>query len=75
MMLVMGGGIAGGHVYARWPGLAREQLVGPGDLDITMDYRDVLGEILAKRLNSPALAAIFPGYTVNEIGLAMPRTA
>jgi uncharacterized protein (DUF1501 family) len=45
MMLVMGGGIAGGRVYAQWPGLAREQLVGPGDLDITIDYRDVLGEI------------------------------
>lgn len=73
MMLVMGGAIAGGQVFARWPGLAPEQLVGPGDLDITIDYRDVLGEILRKRLNSPDLSSIFPGYTVGEIGLAVAR--
>lgn len=73
MMLALGGGIQGGQVVARWPGLTRDQLVGPGDLDITIDYRDVLGEILRKRLNSPDLIAIFPGYTVTEIGLAVPH--
>lgn len=69
-----GGGIAGG-LYARWPGLAAEQLVGPGDLAITTDYRDVLGELLRRRLNNPRLAEVFPGYTVSEIGLALPRAA
>ena len=54
-------------------GLAAEQLVGPGDLAITTDYRDVLGEILGKRLNNPQVAEVFPGYTVNEIGLAEAR--
>jgi uncharacterized protein (DUF1501 family) len=73
MMLVMGNGINGGQVYARWPGLAPEQRVGPGDLAITTDYRDVLGEIIARRLNNPRLADIFPGYRVNEIGLALSR--
>jgi uncharacterized protein (DUF1501 family) len=73
MMLALGGGIAGGQVIARWPGLHPDQLVGPGDLAITIDYRDVLGEILGKRLNSPDLAAIFPGYSVSEVGLALPR--
>ncbi|HEC23145.1 MAG TPA: DUF1501 domain-containing protein [Chloroflexi bacterium] len=73
MMLVMGGGIRGGQVYARWPGLQPEQLVGPGDLAITTDYRDVLGEIIRKRLNNPQVDAVFPGYTVSEIGLAVER--
>jgi uncharacterized protein (DUF1501 family) len=71
MMMVLGGGINGGQVYAAWPGLEPEQLVGPGDLAITTDYRDILGEIIRKRLNNPQLADIFPEYTVNEVGLAV----
>lgn|SRR5574341_29214 len=74
MMLVMGNGINGGQVYTRWPGLAPEQRVGPGDLAITTDYRDVLGEIITHRLNNPRLADIFPGYQVNQTGLARPRS-
>jgi len=70
---VLGGGINGGHVYADWPGLQPEQLVGPGDLAITTDYRDVLGELLRKRLDNTQVTAVFPGYTINEIGLATPR--
>jgi uncharacterized protein (DUF1501 family) len=74
MMLVMGDGIAGGKVYSRWPGLDSDQLTGPGDLTITTDYRDVLGEVLALRLNAPDLGQIFPGYAGNPLGLALPRT-
>ncbi len=74
MMMVLGGGINGGRVYGRWPSLQPEQLVGPGDLAITTDYRDVLGELLRKRLNNGGVTAVFPGYTVNEMGLAVPRT-
>jgi uncharacterized protein (DUF1501 family) len=73
MMMTLGGGLNGGRVYARWPGLHDEQLVGPGDLAVTTDYRDVLGEIIQKRLNNPLLPAIFPGYTVTPLGLAVPR--
>ena len=73
MMMVLGGGINGGQVFANWPGLHDEQLVGPGDLAVTTDYRDVLGEIIQKRLNNPLLPQIFPDYTVNALGLAVPR--
>lgn len=62
MMMLLGGAVAGGRVHGHWPGLAREQLVGPGDLAVTTDYRDVLGELVAKRLNNPNLAEVFPGY-------------
>jgi len=74
MMMVMGGGIRGGKVFSDWPGLEPEQLVGPGDLAVTTDYRDVLGEILRKRTNNPHVGEIFPGYEVCEIGLAQSRT-
>ncbi|PIE80451.1 MAG: hypothetical protein CSA11_08260 [Chloroflexi bacterium] len=74
MMMIMGGGINGGQVFADWPGLQPEQLTGPGDLTITTDYRDILGELLRKRLNNPQITAVFPNYAVNEIGLAVPRT-
>jgi uncharacterized protein (DUF1501 family) len=62
MLMVMGGHVDGGKVHGLWPGLDRDQLVGPGDLAVTTDYRDILSEILLKRLNNPALEDIFPGY-------------
>jgi uncharacterized protein (DUF1501 family) len=60
---VLGGNVAGGKVYGQWPGLRAEQLYGPGDLQVTTDFRDVLGEIVAKRLGSNALGEVFPDYT------------
>lgn len=62
-MFVLGGNVLGGRVYGQWPGLAREQLYGPGDLQVTTDFRDVIGEIVARRLKNPALDGVFPGYT------------
>ncbi|MDK1029545.1 MAG: DUF1501 domain-containing protein [Anaerolineae bacterium] len=70
-MFVLGGGINGGKVYGRWPGLTSEQLYGPGDLDITTDFRDVLGEIVEKRLQNPVIDEIFPGYNQwQQLGIA-----
>jgi uncharacterized protein (DUF1501 family) len=73
MMMMMGGGINGNRVFAQWPGLNEAQQVGPGDLAITTDYRDILGELIRKRLNNPRLNEIFPGYTVTEQGVAVGR--
>ncbi len=67
-MLLMGGHVVGGQVHGRWPGLTPEALIGPGDLAVTTDYRDVLGEVLKVRLNNPALAEVFPGYTATPRG-------
>jgi uncharacterized protein (DUF1501 family) len=75
MLLLLGGGVVGGRVYGRWPGLAPEQLVGPGDLAVTTDYRDVLGEIVARRLNNPRLAEVFPGYTPRFLEVVHQRAA
>jgi len=62
VMWLMGGHVAGRRVHGRWPGLADGQLVGPGDLAVTTDYRDVLAEVCQKRLNNTALDVIFPNY-------------
>jgi uncharacterized protein (DUF1501 family) len=61
-MFVMGGGIKGGKVYTRWPGLSEEQLNQGRDLAVTTDYRSVLGEIIAKHLGDRDLKAVFPGF-------------
>jgi len=68
-MLVMGGGVKGGKVYGKWPGLEKEQLYEGRDLALTTDFRDVLGELVAKQLGNPTLDAVFPGYRPNYLGL------
>jgi uncharacterized protein (DUF1501 family) len=73
MMMVLGGGINGGKTYARWPGLAPDQIIGPGDLALTTDYRDVLSEVIAKRLNNPGIDLIFPGYQPTPLDIAKSR--
>ncbi|MFN8399394.1 MAG: DUF1501 domain-containing protein [Anaerolineales bacterium] len=62
MMMVLGGNVDGGKVHGQWPGLEEGQLIGPGDLAVTTDYRDVLSEVLSKRLNNPATGDVFPEY-------------
>ena len=62
MMMVLGGNVDGGKVHGEWPGLGEGQLMGPGDLAVTTDYRDILSEILTKRLNNSAAGEIFPDY-------------
>ncbi len=61
-MLVIGGGVRGGKVYGRWPGLADEQLHEGRDLALTTDFRDVFGEVAAKHLGAADLRKVFPGY-------------
>lgn len=72
-MLLLGGGVQGGAVHGRWPGLEDGQLFGPGDLAVTTDYRDVLGEICLRRLNNPRVDEIFPDYEVSPKDLFRPR--
>lgn len=68
LMLLMGGNVMGSKVHGAWPGLAEGQLVGPGDLAVTTDYRDVLAEVCVKRLNNKSVAEIFPGYSARLMG-------
>jgi uncharacterized protein (DUF1501 family) len=63
VMFVMGRAIAGGRVLTEWPGIERDQLEDGQDLRVTIDTRDVLAEIVQRRLGNPNLSLIFPDYT------------
>jgi uncharacterized protein (DUF1501 family) len=69
VMFAMGGRIRGGRVITEWPGLEGGLLDGPGDLKVTIDYRDVLGELLERELGNPKLDAVFPGHRPRFRGL------
>ncbi|MDX6326288.1 MAG: hypothetical protein QOK15_2642 [Nocardioidaceae bacterium] len=68
MMMVMGGGVRGGQYYGQWPGLAAGKLVD-GDLRVTTDYRQVLGEIVHRRFPDKDVTQVFPGVAYNPLGL------
>jgi uncharacterized protein (DUF1501 family) len=73
VVMVLGGGTVGGHVYGTWPGLAADALVD-GDLAGTTDYRTILGEILQKRCGAGSLSSIFPGFSAPaSLGLTTGR--
>jgi uncharacterized protein (DUF1501 family) len=69
--LVLGGGVVGGKVYGRWPGLAADQL-DDGDLAGTTDYRTILAEILEKR-GKLSSAEVFPQLGSERLGLLRQR--
>lgn len=69
-MFVLGGGIKGGRVYGRWPGLAPRDLDQNGDLVGTTDYRSVLGEVLLRRCGVGSLSSVFPNFHPTFLGLA-----
>jgi uncharacterized protein (DUF1501 family) len=65
-MLVIGGGVRGGHVYGRWPGLAADRRYEGRDLAVTTDFRDVFGEIVTKHLGLSDARQVFPGFAMSE---------
>jgi uncharacterized protein (DUF1501 family) len=69
-MFAMGKGIAGGRVLTKsWPGLAKENLDSGQDLKVTVDYRDILAEIVQKRLGNPNLDFVFPTWVPTPLGV------
>lgn len=68
-LFCLGRGIDGGRVLSYWPGL--DDLYEDRDLHVTIDYRDILAEIVDRRLGNPHLAQIFPGYAPVYRGVAL----
>ncbi len=62
-LLMLGGGVQGGRVFGKWPGLGDHQLDENHNLRVTTDYRDVLAEVLTRRLGNDRLSEVFPEYT------------
>ncbi|MDB4874803.1 MAG: hypothetical protein JWM41_1249 [Gemmatimonadetes bacterium] len=70
VMFSMGKGIAGGRVLTKnWPGLAKEQQEAGQDLKVTVDYKDILAEIVQNRLGNPNLGFVFPTWTPTMLGV------
>lgn len=72
VMLVMNEDVTGAPVHAIWPGLNPDFLAN-GDLEITTDYRDVLGDILSSRTPRTDLAHVFPGHHYNPVDIIEAR--
>jgi uncharacterized protein (DUF1501 family) len=70
VVLLLGGGLAGGALHGTWQGLAPEVL-DQGDVPGLTDYRDLLGEVVSARLgvDAAALASVFPGHQVRPLGI------
>ncbi len=66
--LLLGGAVAGGKVYGRWPGLRRDQLFEGRDLDVTTDVRGILAKAAEAQLGVHDTARLFPGYAGDKLG-------
>jgi uncharacterized protein (DUF1501 family) len=62
VMMVLGGKVAGGKIYGRWPGLKAEQLEEGVDLAVANDYRQSLTEVVAHWHGEINAANVFPGF-------------
>ncbi len=63
VMFVAGAGVRGGY-HGRWPGLSGGY---EADLRVTTDYRNVLGEVAAKRFGA-STSKVFPGHSYRPLG-------
>ena len=68
MMLVLGAGVRGGRYYGTWPGLTTG---ADGDLTVTTDYRQVLGEVVHKRFAGKDVTKVFPALPYAPLGLML----
>jgi uncharacterized protein (DUF1501 family) len=64
-MLVIGGGVRGGTVYGKWPGLSIDRRHDGRDLAVTTDFRDVFAEIATRHLGVADAGPVFPGYSIS----------
>lgn len=64
VMLALGNPVNGGLTYGinQYAGLADAQRFAGEDVDVTIDYRQVLSEALIKRQYNNHLGFVFPGY-------------
>ncbi|MGB0714453.1 MAG: DUF1501 domain-containing protein [Phycisphaerae bacterium] len=73
-MMVMGSGINGGQVIADWTDnalLHPDNLYQGDSLDVTIDYRDIIAEILQERMENIDLASVFPNFTPTMRGVTI----
>jgi uncharacterized protein (DUF1501 family) len=69
IMFVMGGGLKGGRVFGKWPGLTQDVLEGPGDLPVVTNYRSILASILRRHGAGDTLDKVFPSFDIQPMDL------
>jgi uncharacterized protein (DUF1501 family) len=70
----MGAQINGGKIHGQWPGLHEEpSLPGPGGMEVRIDYRSVLSEVLSNAIGNRQLDQVFPGFVPQPVGLVTER--
>ena len=65
--MALGGRVRGG-IHGIWPGLQEDQLHLGRYLAHTIDFRDILGEILDRHLQAASPATILKGYQYQPVG-------
>lgn len=68
MMMVMSPDLADVRVHGEFPGM-NTRFLDDGDIAITTDYRDVLGNILMQRTPLTDAQAVFPEHTLTPLTL------
>ena len=75
-LMAMGEQIHGGKVHGAWPGLKEEpSLPGPGGMEVKIDYRSVLSEILSGAVGNAKIDEVFPGFEAKRVGIARSAEA
>jgi uncharacterized protein (DUF1501 family) len=69
VMWLLGGGLAQRGVRGRWSPLSASVL-DQGDVPGVNNPFDVLGELVQKRLGAGSLSTVFPGHTLQPLGIA-----
>ncbi|MDQ6956905.1 MAG: DUF1501 domain-containing protein [Mariprofundaceae bacterium] len=59
---VIGGGV-NGSIYGDWPGLATAQLNNGRYLENTIDFRNILGEVMSQYLQNPNFEQALPNFS------------
>lgn len=69
-MMAIGDRINGGKIHGDWPGFEDDPIFpGPGGLQVKIDYRSVLSEILTGPVGNKSIDKIFPGFAPQLVGL------
>ncbi len=68
----IGQGVSGGmYLGSGWPGLASGNLFEGRDLVHTLEYRDLLAEVLVRHLGNSNLAAVLPDHSYTPVGFLL----
>ena len=62
VLMALGGRVAGGRIYGKWPGLKAEELEEGVDLAVANYYRQALSEIIGHWRPAADTSGIFPGF-------------